>query len=78
MTRLCGRARKGKRLLAPVPHGHWKTTTFIAGLRHDRITAPLVIDYPMNGHMFETYGKICLAPTRSPGDIVVRDNLSVH
>ena len=72
MTRLCGRARKGKRPLAPVPHGHWKTTTFVAGLRHHRITAPLVIDCPMNGHIFETYVKKCLAPTLSPGDIVVR------
>ena len=71
MTRLCGRARKGERLLAPVPHGHWKTTTFVAGLRHDRITAPLVIDCPMNGHIFETYVKKCLAPTLGPGDIVV-------
>jgi len=73
MTRLCGRARKGERLLAPVPHGHWKTTTFVAGLRHDRITAPLVIDCPINGHIFETYVKNCLAP-----NIVVMDNLSAH
>ena len=78
MRRLCGRARKGERLLAPVPHGHWNTTTFVAGLRHDRITAPLVIDCPMNGHIFETYVKKCLAPTLSPGDIVVMDNLSAH
>ncbi|MBT4118587.1 MAG: hypothetical protein HOH80_15235 [Rhodospirillaceae bacterium] len=66
MTRLCGRARKGERLLAPVPHGHWKTTTFVTGLRHDRVTAPLVIDCPMNGHIFETYVKKCLAPTLTP------------
>ena len=78
MTRLCGRARKGERLLATVPHGYWKTTTFVAGLRHDRITAPLLIDCPMNGHIFETYVKKCLAPILSPGDIVVRDNLSTH
>ena len=78
MTRLCGRARKGERLLAPVPHGHWKTTTFVAGLRHHRITAPLVIDCPMNGHIFETYVKKCLAPTLNPGDIVVMDNLPAH
>ena len=78
MTRLCGRARKGERLLAPVPHGYWKTTTFVAGLRLDRITAPLLIDCPMNGHIFETYVKKCLAPTLNPGDIVVMDNLSAH
>ena len=78
MRRLCGRARKGERLLAPVPHGYWKTTTFVAGLRHDQITAPLLIDCPMNGHIFETYVKKRLAPTLSPGDIVVMDNLSAH
>ena len=78
MTRLCGRARKGERLLAPVPHGPWKTTIFVAGLRHHRIPAPLLIDCPMNGHIFETYVIKCLAPTLSPGDIVVMDNLSAH
>jgi len=78
MTRLCGRARKGERLLAPVPHGYWKTTTFVAGLRLDRITAPLLIDCPMNGHIFETYVKKCLAPALSAGDIVVMDNLYAH
>ena len=57
MTRLCGLARKGERFLAPVPHGHWKTTTFVAALHHDRITAPLVIDCPVNSHIFETYVK---------------------
>lgn len=78
MARLYGRACKGERLLAPVPHGHWKTTTFVAGLRHDRIIAPLVIDCPMNGHIFEIYVKECLAPTLSSGDIVIMDNLSAH
>ena len=78
MTRLYGRARKGERLLAPVPHRHWNTKTFVAGLRHDQTTTPLVIDCPMNRHIFETHVKKCLAPTLSPGDIVVRDNLSAH
>ena len=78
MTRLCGHARKGKRLLAPVPHGHWKTTTFVGGLRYDRIAVPLVIDCSMTGHRFETYETKWLAPALSPGDIVVMDNLSAH
>ena len=78
MARLYGRCAKGQRLVCPVPHGHWKTTTFIAGLRHDAITAPLVIDRPMNGVIFKAYVEQMLAPTLSPGDIVVMDNLSSH
>ena len=78
MTRLYGRARKGERLLAPVPHRHWKTKNFVIGLRHDQITTPLVIDCPMNRHIFETYVKKCLAPTLSPGDTIVMDNLPAH
>ncbi len=78
MARLYGRCAKGQRLVCPVPHGHWKTTTFIAGLRHDAITAPLVIDRPMNGVIFKAYIEQMLAPTLSPGDIVVMDNLSSH
>ena len=78
MARLRGRARRGERLVAAVPHGHWKTTTFVAGLRHDRITAPLVIDGPMNGPIFKAYVEQCLAPTLRPGDIVVMDNLPAH
>ena len=78
MTRLYGRARKGERLLAPVPHRHWKTKTFVAGLRHDQIATPLVIDCPMNRRIFETHVKKCLAPTLSPSDIVVMDNLPTH
>ena len=73
-----GRCAKGQRLVCPVPHGHWKTTTFIAGLRHDAITAPLVIDRPMNGIIFKAYVEQMLAPTLSPGDIVIMDNLSSH
>ena len=78
MARLYGRCAKGQRLVCPVPHGHWKTTTFIAGLRHNAITAPLVIDRPMNGVIFKAYVERMLAPTLSPGDIVVMDNLSSH
>ena len=78
MARLYGRCAKGQRLVCPVPHGHWKTTTFIAGLRHNAITAPLVIDRPMNGVIFKAYVEQMLAPTLSPGDIVVMDNLSSH
>lgn len=78
MARLRGRAPRGERLVAPIPHGHWKTTTLVAGLRHDRITAPLVIDGPMNGLIFKTYVEQFLAPTLAPGDIVSMDNLPAH
>ena len=78
MARRRGRAKRGQRLVAAVPHGHWKTTTFVAGLRHDDITAPFVIDRPMNAAIFRTYIERCLAPTLRPGDIVIMDNLSSH
>lgn len=78
MARTHGRAARGKRLISAVPHGHWKTTTFVAGLRHDGITAPLVVDRPMNGTIFLAYVEQCLAPTLVPGDIVIMDNLSAH
>jgi hypothetical protein len=78
MTRRYGRSPKGKRLIGRAPFGHWKTTTFIAGLRHDRIVAPFVIDQPMNGEIFLRRVETCLAPTLSPGDIVVMDNLPAH
>ena len=78
MARRYGRAKRGERLVAPVPHGHWKTTTFVAGLRHDGITAPFVIDQPMNAVIFKTYVERCLVPTLRPGDIVIMDNLSSH
>jgi transposase len=78
MTRLRGRCPRGKRLVAKVPHGHWKITTFVAGLRHNGITAPFVIDAPMNGETFLTYLERCLVPTLSPGEIVSMDNLSAH
>lgn len=78
MARLRGRSRRGERLIGKVPHGHWKITTFVAGLRCDAITAPFVIDRPMNGEIFKAYLEQCLVPTLLPGDIVVMDNLSSH
>lgn len=78
MTRLRGRARRGERLVASAPHGHWNTTTFLAGLRHDRIVAPLVLDGPVNGAVFRAYIEQFLAPTLAPGDVVVADNLGSH
>lgn len=78
MTRRNGRAPKGQRLLGFAPHGHWKTTTFIAALRHDHITAPCVFDGPINGESFLAYVEQMLAPTLTPGDIVIMDNLSSH
>ena len=73
-----GRCRRGQRLYAKVPHGHWKTTTFVAALRHDGITAPFVLDGPINGECFLAYVKEMLAPTLSEGDIVLIDNLASH
>ncbi len=78
MTRLRGRCRRGKRLIAKVPHGHWKITTFVAALRHDAITAPLVIDWPMNGETFLAYLEKSLVPTLLPDDIVMMDRLPAH
>ena len=78
MARLRGRARRGERLVGKIPHGHWKTTTVVAGLRSDALTAPCVIDGPMNGNTFLAYVEQILAPSLKPGDIVVLDNLSAH
>jgi transposase len=78
MTRRYGRHPRGQRLVAAVPHGHWKTTTFVAALRVDGLTAPLVVDGAMNGALFLAYVQQQLAPTLRPGDIVVMDNLSAH
>lgn len=78
MTRPRGRALRGTRLVATVPHGHWKTTTFLAGLRTNGWVAPLVIDGAVNGEMFLAYIQQHLAPTLRPGDIVIMDNLSSH
>lgn len=68
MARRYGRCLKGQRLVMSVPHGHWKTTTFIAALRHDRIDGPCVIDGPMNGELFLAYAEQFLTPTLAPGD----------
>lgn len=78
MTRRYGRQRRGRRLVDKVPHGHWKTTTFIGALRHDGLTAPLVVDGAINGEIFLAYVQQQLAPTLRPGDIVVMDNLASH
>ena len=78
MTRPRGRALRGARLIDKVPHGHWKTTTFLAALRTTGVTAPLVVDGALNGAIFQAYVEQQLAPTLRPGDIVVLDNLNVH
>jgi transposase len=73
-----GRCRRGERLYAKVPHGHWKTTTFVAGLRHDGITAPFVLDGPINGECFLAYVENVLVPALKPGEFVFMDNLGSH
>ena len=78
MARLRGRSERGKRCVAAIPHGHWKTTTFVGALRSTGMTAPMVIDGAMNGDIFEAYAREFLAPTLSAGDIVIMDNLSSH
>lgn len=78
MARLYGRASRGERCIGAVPHGHWKTTTFVGGLRLSGMTAPLVLDGAMNGPAFLAWVEQELAPTLSPGDIVVMDNLPAH
>jgi transposase len=78
LTRLYGRAPQGKRLVDKVPHGHWKTTTFICGLRYDGVTAPFVLDGPMDGPHFLAYVEQILAPTLKKGQIVFLDNVSTH
>jgi transposase len=78
MTRRYGRSPSGRRLVMPVPHGHWKTTTFLAGLRADGLVAPLVVDGAINGELFEAYVRQQLVPTLRAGDVVVMDNLACH
>jgi transposase len=78
MTRLYGWAPRGERLVAKVPHGHWKTATFLAALRNDRIEAPCVFDGPINGERFLAYVEQFLVPTPKPNDIVILDNLGSH
>jgi transposase len=78
MTRLRGWSPRGQKLLAKVPQGHWRTLTFLAALRCDRIDAPCVIDGPINGESFLAYVEQVLVPTLKPGDIVIIDNLGSH
>ncbi len=78
MVRLCGRSKRGERCRAPVPHGHWQTTTFTGALRLHGMTAPMVLDGPMNGDAFLAYVEQVLAPTLRPGDVVIMDNLAAH
>lgn len=78
MTRARGRAPQGPRGSASVPHGHGHTTPFIAGLRVHAITAPMVLDGPLDGEAFLRYGQTFLCPTLQPGDIVMADNLPSH
>ena len=78
MTRRYGRSKRGTRLVASVPHGHWKTTTFIGALRADGLTAPAVFDGAINGESFLAYVQQVLVTTLKAGDIVILDNLSSH
>jgi transposase len=78
MARTRGRAAKGERLRAGVPHNHWKTTTFVAGLRLGGMVAPMVLDGPINGPAFQAYVDQVLVPELASGDIVVMDNLGSH
>ncbi len=78
MARKCGRAPRGERLRVGIPHGHWKTTTFVAGLRLTGLVAPMVIDRPINRISFQAYVDQVLVPELRPGDVVIMDNLGSH
>ena len=78
LVRLRGRAARGVRLVGRVPLGQWKTITFVAGLRHNKMTAPMAIEGAINGEMFLDYVEQCLVPTLRHGDIVVMDNCRIH
>lgn len=78
MARLRGRAKRGERCRAAIPHGHWKTTTFTAGLRLGGLSAPMLLDGPMDGDAFRAYVTQVLVPELAKGDIVVMDNLPAH
>lgn len=78
MARLRGRAKRGMRCRSPIPHGHWKTTTFTGALRLSGMTAPMVLDGPMTSEWFVAYVEHVLAPTLRPRDVVILDNLPAH
>jgi len=78
MARLFGRSRRGERCVAAIPHGHWNTTTFTAGLRVDGLVAPMLLDGPMDGVAFLAYVRQVLVPQLRPGDTVIMDNLPAH
>ena len=78
MVRRYGWAPRGTRLVDAAPHGHWRTTTFVAGLRQSGLVAPFVLDGPMTGAAFRAYVERVLAPVLAPGDVVVMDNLGAH
>ena len=78
LVRLNGRAPRGERVIGSVPLGTWQTITFVAALRHDKMTAPMVVEGAMTGEMFLAYVEQCLIPTLKRGDIVVMDNCRVH
>jgi hypothetical protein len=77
-SRLYSRRSKGERLVDKVPHSRWKTATFLAALRNDRIDAPSLVDGPINGERFRAYVEQFLTPTLKPGDVVILDNLGYH
>jgi hypothetical protein len=78
LTRTRGRCPRGERLVCPVPHGRWRTTTFLCALRADRLVAPLVLDGAIDGPAFLAWVEQMLAPTLRPGDTAVADNLGSH
>jgi len=78
MARLYGRSPRGTRCVASIPHGHWKTLTFTGALRAEGLTAPMVLDGPMNGPAFQAYVEQVLVPSLRPDDIVIMDNLAPH
>jgi hypothetical protein len=78
MVRLRGRATRGVRVIGPVPLGAWETITFVAALRHNKMTAPMVVEGAMTGEMFLAYVKQCLVPVLRRNDILVMDNCRIH
>ena len=78
MARMYGRSQRGRRVVGRIPHGHWKTTTFVGALRRSGLVAPMVVDGPMNGDIFLAYTEQQLAPTLNEGDVVIMDNLAAH